>query len=162
MIKQQNDSAGAFMLSAQTAAMTSQVLLRLIQEHMRMERERELTPGKTTLAKLAAESGGKLDDIKITDKNIGDFKDTARKYNLSYALRRDPVTTPPTYYVFFKQNAGSKDTMESALKEFAQKREKAVLRRKDVRQVEKLPDPSKENHNPERKPQEKSADDPDR
>jgi hypothetical protein len=136
MLKQ-NDSAGAFMLSIQTVAMTSQVLLRLIQEHLRMERESELSPGKTTLAKLAAEAGGNLDNIKISDKNIGDFNDTAQKYNLSYALKKDSNTDPPTWYVFFKQDKSSKDSMDRAFREYAMQAEKSsVITREGIGEID--------------------------
>jgi hypothetical protein len=136
MLKQ-NDSAGAFMLSIQTAVMTSQVLLKLIQEHLRMKEKSELSSGKTTLAKLAAEAGGNLDNIKISNNNIGDFNDTAQKYNLSYALKKNSDTDPPTWYVFIKQDKSSKDAMDRALREYYMPSEKTpVITREGINDID--------------------------
>ena len=42
--------------------------------------------GKTSLNKLM--KTGKVDSIEVNDSNIGSFAQTARKYNLTYALKR--------------------------------------------------------------------------
>ena len=37
-----------------------------------------------------------LDSIEVSDRNIGDFLNTARKYDVDFALKRDKSTSPPT------------------------------------------------------------------
>ena len=71
--------------------------------------------GEQTLADLTA-GKDKLTNIQITDKNIGSFHKVARKYDIDYALKKDPTTEPPHYYVFFK--AKDKDQLQPAFKEF--------------------------------------------
>ena len=120
MAKQSNDVGEAIMLSMRGAAISGEALQAMLREYLN-NRKNIQSEGKTTLAKLAAEAGNKLDNIKISDKNIGDFIYTARKYGISFALKRDSNTNPPTWFVFFKQDKGSKDAMERAFREYANK-----------------------------------------
>lgn len=59
---------------------------------------------------------GKLDSIEITDNNIRSFLDVAKKYDVSYALKRDSSTSPPTYHVFF--TGRDTETLNKAFKEY--------------------------------------------
>lgn len=59
---------------------------------------------------------GKLDSIEITDNNIKSFLDVAKKYDVSYALKRDSSTSPPTYHVFF--TGRDTETLKKAFKEY--------------------------------------------
>ncbi len=59
---------------------------------------------------------GKLDSIEITDNNIKSFLDVAKKYDVSYALKRDSSTSPPTYHVFF--TGRDTETLNKAFKEY--------------------------------------------
>lgn len=59
---------------------------------------------------------GKLDSIEITDNNIKSFLDVAKKYDVSYALKRDSSTSPPTYHVFF--TGRDTVTLNKAFKEY--------------------------------------------
>lgn len=59
---------------------------------------------------------GKLDSIEITDNNIKSFLDVAKKYDVSYALKRDSSTSPPTYHVFF--TGRDNETLNKAFKEY--------------------------------------------
>ena len=59
---------------------------------------------------------GKLDSIEITDNNIKSFLDVAKKYDVSYALKRDSSTSPPTYHVFF--SGRDTETLNKAFKEY--------------------------------------------
>jgi hypothetical protein len=59
---------------------------------------------------------GKLDSIEITDNNIKSFLDVAKKYDVSYALKRDSSTSPPTYHVFFTSR--DTETLNKAFKEY--------------------------------------------
>ena len=42
------------------------------------------------------------------------FSVVAKKYDIDYALKKDPTTEPPHYYVFFK--AKDKDQLQPAFK----------------------------------------------
>lgn len=59
---------------------------------------------------------GKLDSIEITDNNIKSFLDVAKKYDVSYALKRDSSTSPPTYHVFF--TGRDTESLNKAFKEY--------------------------------------------
>lgn len=73
--------------------------------------------GQTTISNLE-KSGIKLNNIEVTENNIGSFLQTARKYNIDYALKRDKSTAPPTWYVFFKTGEKSVDTFKRAFSEY--------------------------------------------
>ena len=70
--------------------------------------------GKVMLRDLSKR--GELSDIEITDGNIRSFERYARKYDLTYALKKDRGREPPRYHVFFK----AKDVaqMEAAFREY--------------------------------------------
>lgn len=78
--------------------------------------------GKQKLSDLTGQKD-KLANIQITDKNVGSFDRVARKYDVDYALKKDPTSTPPRYYVFFK--AKDVDVMNAAFKEYTSKVAKA-------------------------------------
>ena len=78
--------------------MTSDVLKAALQEFMSGKAEKK---GRMTYKQLQDKSPSKLDSIAVSDGNIKDFLDTARKYDIDYALKRDTSTQPPTYHVFF-------------------------------------------------------------
>ena len=40
-----------------------------------------------------------LTNIEITEQNIKAFSAVAKKYDIDYALKKDPHTQPPHYYV---------------------------------------------------------------
>ena len=102
------------------AKMTTQVLARAMKLVLD---EKGAIPGKNsflfsgeTSLKRLAESGMKLSNIEITEKNIKSFEHTAREYGITYALKKDVSTDPPRYLVFFK----AKDRMqvEAAFKSY--------------------------------------------
>ena len=85
-------------LSVKAEKITSDVLRLAMQEFMSGKAEKK---GRMTYKQLQAKSPSKLDSIEVSDRNIGDFLKTARKYDVDFALKRDKSTTPPTYHVFF-------------------------------------------------------------
>ena len=102
------------------AKMTTQVLARAMKLVLD---EKGAIPGKNsflfsgeTSLKRLAESGMKLSNIEITEKNIKSFEHTAREYGITYALKKDVNADPPRYLVFFK----AKDRMqvEAAFKSY--------------------------------------------
>lgn len=69
--------------------------------------------GKVSLNQLA--KGGKIEGIEISKANIADFKRTAAKYEIQYALSKCPDNG--TYYVMF--SAAKAANIEKAFKEYA-------------------------------------------
>lgn len=69
-----------------------------------------------TYKQLQAKSPSKLDSIEVSDRNIGDFLKTARKYDIDYALKKDKCTEPPTYHVFF--SAAKTEDFKKAFSEY--------------------------------------------
>ena len=65
---------------------------------------------------MQAKSPSKLDSIEVSDRNIGDFLKTARKYDVDFALKRDKSTQPPTYHVFF--SAAKTENFKRAFSEY--------------------------------------------
>ena len=113
------------MVTINTAKMTAKILadaLTKIISDMESEgnvnRARDGTPatyrGKVQVRDLAKE--GEFSSIEITDGNIRSFEKHARKYGVTYALKKDRSREPPRYMVFFKAKEISK--MESAFKEY--------------------------------------------
>ena len=72
-----------------------------------------------TFKQLQAKSPSKLDSIEVSDRNIGDFLKTARKYDVDFALKRDKSTEPPTYHVFF--SAAKTEDFKRAFSEYVGK-----------------------------------------
>ena len=85
-------------ISIKAEKMTADVLKSALQEFLSGKAEKK---GRMTYKQLQAKSPSKLDSIEVSDRNIGDFLKTARKYDVDFALKRDKSTEPPTYHVFF-------------------------------------------------------------
>lgn len=84
---------------------------------------------------------GKLESIEVTENNIGSFLDTARKYDIDYALKRDSSTSPPTYHVFF--TTGHSENFRKAFAEYAggmqsQLQDRSVISREQIKQNAKI------------------------
>lgn len=63
--------------------------------------------------------GACLENVQVTDNNVGLFRKVARDFNVYFALKRDRSTTPPTWYVHFK--AKDKTSIADAFDVFAKK-----------------------------------------
>ena len=72
-------------------------------------------PHKQTLKSLQ-KRGQELTSMDITKNNIKSFERYARKYNVSYALKKDKNANPPRYFVFFR--ARDVGVMTAAIKEY--------------------------------------------
>ena len=84
---------------------------------------------------------GKLESIEVTENNIGSFLETARKYDIDYALKRDSSTSPPTYHVFF--TTGHSENFRKAFAEYAggmqsQLQDRSVISREQIKQNAKI------------------------
>ena len=107
-------------LSVEAGKMTADLLQKAVKkvlEEMQKKpsQQRTLHQGKQTLHQLK-QHGASLTNIEITEQNIKAFSVVAKKYDIDYALKKDPTTDPPHYYVFFK--AKDKDQLQPAFKEF--------------------------------------------
>jgi len=93
--------------------------------------------GKQSIKHLV-EQNAAISNIEVTDGNIKSFEQTARKYGIDYALKKDTSEHPPRYLVFFKGR--DVDVMTQAFKEFSartiRQKEKPSLRQKLFRQRE--------------------------
>ena len=98
-----------------TADLLQKAVKKVLEEMQKKPSQRSLHQGKQTLHQLK-QHGASLTNIEITEQNIKAFSAVAKKYDIDYALKKDPTTEPPHYYVFFK--AKDKDQLQPAFKEF--------------------------------------------
>lgn len=99
------------------AKMTPEIFAKAVSEMINNMNSSQ-TEGKTSLNKLM--KTGKLDSIEVSDSNIGSFSQTARKYDLTYALKRiQDENGKKQYLVCFKGK--DLETMQRAFKEYSYK-----------------------------------------
>lgn len=72
-----------------------------VKEALKCQDPKKGLSGKQSLNKLMKDSSS-LQNIEITDKNIKSFEESARAYNITYALKKSTAETPPKYIVYFK------------------------------------------------------------
>lgn len=105
-------------LSVQTTKMTASVLQKAIKKLLEAQKNQrnKLHKGKQTMRQLMKHNTG-VSNIEITNDNIKAFEQTARKYGIDFALKKDSSVQPPRYLVFFK----GRDADAAAFKEFSVK-----------------------------------------
>lgn len=101
-----------------TAKITKNNFTNAIKSALR-DRQNAHKEGKQSVGSLVKD-GSTLQNIEVTDQNIKSFEESAKKYNVSYALKKDPVNGK--YFVFFK----GKDT-EQVYKAFNHYAKKQTL-----------------------------------
>ena len=108
-------------LSVKGAKLTAEMLQKAIKTMLaQAKKQQEKQPhGKQTLKQLAKQNAG-LSNIEITEGNIKAFEQTAKKYGIDFALKKDSTETPPRYLVFFKGRDA--DALTAAFKEFSAKK----------------------------------------
>ena len=99
-------------ISVKAEKMTADILKSALQEFLSGKSEKK---GRMTYRQLQEKSVSKLDSIEVSDRNIGDFLKTARKYDVDFALKRDK-NNPPTYHVFF--SAAKTEDFKRAFSEY--------------------------------------------
>ena len=114
-------------ISIKAEKMTADVLKSALQEFLSGKAEKK---GRMTYKQLQAKSPSKLDSIEVSDRNIGDFLKTARKYDVDFALKKDKSTQPPTYHVFF--SAAKSDSFKKAFTEYAGKMQDKTQKRGEI------------------------------
>lgn len=117
-------------LVVSAAKMTGRVLAQAMQIYLQSQKDRqhEIPKGKQSLADLEKQNAA-LSNIEITNKNIGVFTRTAKKYEIDFALKKDKTKKPPLYYVFFKGR--DEERISMAFNEYSQK----ILKRKEKKSV---------------------------
>lgn len=98
-----------------SAKMTEQVLEKAIRAYLDRKKQPKIYRGKQTLKQLASQNAG-LSNIEITEKNIRCFTQTAKKYHVDFALKKDTASEQPRYLVFFKSRDA--DAITAAFQEF--------------------------------------------
>lgn len=99
------------------AKMTANVLSEAIAASIAAAKGKE-KHGKQSLNNIIKD-GSSLQNIEVSDRNIKSFECSARKFGISYSLKKVPNENPPKYVVFFK----GKDTEQvyKAFKDYAAK-----------------------------------------
>ena len=125
-------------LTVKAGKMTASVLAKAMQKFLSRPKSGKVKgekyePGKISMKKLAAETGGNVANIEITDKNIKAFDPIARKYGIRYKLMK---AGNGRHYVFF--NAKSVDAMTAAFKEFTDKQTRKASRPSVLSELRKL------------------------
>lgn len=114
-------------ISVKAEKITSDILKSAMQEFLNGKVEKK---GKMSFLQLENKSNGKLDSIEVNNSNIGDFLNTARKYDVDFALKKDKSTSPPTYHIFF--SAGRSDNFQKAFSEYADKVQNKIVNRGEI------------------------------
>lgn len=99
------------------AKMTANVLSEAVTASLAAAKGKQ-KQGKQSLDSLIKD-GSSLQNIEVSDKNIKSFESSARKFGISYSLKKVPNEEPPKYVVFFK----GKDTEQvyKAFRDYAAK-----------------------------------------
>ena len=111
-----------------TSKLTEEVLKNAMQQYLNGSYKKR---GKVSLNQLA--KGGKIEGIEISKANIGDFRRTAAKYDIQYALSKCPDTS--TYYVMF--TAAKAANIEKAFKEYASQKVRSNDKQDFCRETQK-------------------------
>ena len=112
-------------LAKHTARLTGRILADMMRSYLNHRRQKsqqkqpeqpKVKQGKTTLHKLQ-QRGDSLSTIEITDQNIKSFERVAKKYGVTFSLKKDPTQTPPKYIVFFRGR--DVDVITQAFREYS-------------------------------------------
>lgn len=107
-------------LSIQTTKLTADLLQKAMKKLLSAGKHKLAVPhhGKQTIRQLMKHNTG-ISNIEITKDNIKAFEQTAKKYGIDFALKKDISVQPPRYMVFFKGRDA--DVLTAAFKEFSAK-----------------------------------------
>ena len=88
-------------------------------EKRRDTKYNQKSPVKKVKVRELVREGAGVSSIAIQDEAIKKFERIARRNGVTYAIKKDKTTYPPTYYIFFR--ARDADVIETTLKEFTRK-----------------------------------------
>ena len=120
-------------VTAQMLVKAMKIFLAQNKTGMNKSKDVKSEPGKISMRKLMEQSGGNISNIEVTDKNIKSFDRVARKYGITYSLKK---AADGRHYVFFK--AGSVDAMTAAFKEYTRKQTRKASRPSVLTELRKL------------------------
>lgn len=100
-------------LTFKTQKLTSDVLKAAMRDFLSGSAQKS---GKMSFKELSKENG-KLENIEVTENNIKDFLNVAKKYDVDFAVKRDGKSEPQTYHVFFSANKA--ENFKRAFTEYA-------------------------------------------
>ena len=103
------------------SAIAKYLAYRKEKKHQRVRDGPVKPQGKQTLKQLIGQNQG-VSNIEITDPSIREFERIARKYGVDYAVKKDRVSSPPKYLIFFK--ARDADALTAAFTEYTAKKVK--------------------------------------
>lgn len=109
-------------LSKETAKMTSDVLKDMMKTFLNGNATKSGRVSVREMRKQAAEHGGKLESIEISNKNIGDFLSVAKKYDIDFACKHDSGSG--IYHVIFE--AKNTEDFKRAFTEYASDKQKNI------------------------------------
>lgn len=111
--------------------LSARALARAMRKVLELRKNKNLSShqktGKQNIKQLIGQNAG-VSNIELTNSNIKSFDRTARKYGIDYAVKKDRLSTPPKYLVFFKSRDA--DAMTAAFTEFS----KRTLRKEKQKQ----------------------------
>lgn len=82
------------------------------------------------LRQLQRKCDSKLESVGVLEDDIADFLQTARKYDVDFALKKDSSTAPPMYHVFF--SAFGNDRFDQIFSEYVGKMRDRLLERGEM------------------------------
>ncbi len=122
-------------LIVECAKLTPEIFEKAIEDMLKNISDKN-PQGKTSLNKLM--KTGKVDSIEVSDSNIGSFTQTAKKYNLTYALKRvQDENGKNQYLVCF--HGKDLETMQKAFKEYSYKqthKKETLFSRKKIAEIQ--------------------------
>lgn len=121
-------------LTRSTTAITSDVLKEMMRNFLSGNAEKKGRISVRQLKNRAQENGGKLENIEISDQNIGDFLDTAKKYDIDFALKKDSGNG--VFHVMFE--AKTTDDFKRAFSEYAGGKQKEIVKKQPYTNREDL------------------------
>lgn len=104
-------------LSVKGAKITGRLLAKAMQAFLKKARASPKAKNGVQSVRSLTKQGASLSNIEISGDNIGNFKRTARKYNVDFALKKDVSQTPAKWIVFFK--AKDADALTAAFNEYS-------------------------------------------
>lgn len=129
-------------LSVKSKDFTADVLRSAMQDFLSGKSQRK---GKVSIKQLS-EHSGKLENVEI--KGIADFLNVAKKYDIDYAVKKEPDSD--TYHVFFQ--AGKMEDFKRAFQEFASKKQGELTKPRAEITRQQIKDMAKQvSHEPKKK-----------
>lgn len=110
-----NDGKKTITIVVKAAKLTSEVFLNALNDVMN---NRTPNAGRKTVNQLTGGNEDKLKNIKITENNLADFENVAKKYGISYNVRRDDSEKDSTKYLVQFQGKDL-ETVHKAFSEYA-------------------------------------------